>query len=108
MPDGKNPLSSLILTPEGLFGTALQGGVNNAGIAYNVTTDEGEVKENTIYNFGSAPFDIISPTIGFLPAYGESHCTGDDGTSDADLNSTEKDKDDNDLLALFGADAGGA
>jgi uncharacterized repeat protein (TIGR03803 family) len=69
-PDGKIPLSRLVMTSDDtLFGTTLQGGVNDLGTVYTVAPKStGGWRKATIYNFGSVPNDVVTPDLGLLAA----------------------------------------
>ncbi len=71
MPDGKNPISRLVMSSNGiLYGTAAHGGANDQGIAYAVTpgVGNGRATETIIHNFGATPDDVVSPDLGFFIA----------------------------------------
>ncbi len=97
MPDGKIPLSRLVMSSDGsLFGTTLRGGVNDLGTAYTLALKKnGDLgNEAPIYSFGSVAFDVVTPDLGFL--IGPERFREDND-----------DQDRNDGEILYGADQGG-
>jgi uncharacterized repeat protein (TIGR03803 family) len=70
-PDGKIPLSRLVMTSNDvLFGTTLRGGVNDLGVAYMMSppSKPGVWKEKVIHDFGTVPDDVVSPDLGLFAA----------------------------------------
>jgi uncharacterized repeat protein (TIGR03803 family) len=69
-PGGNVPEGRLIVAPTGeLFGTTLQGGANNAGIAYMLlppVAPGDRWRERVLYSFGNFPGDGVNPNAGLL------------------------------------------
>lgn len=60
--DGANPNGALIFDSLGnLYGTTANGGVNNYGTAFELSTSGGEWTETILYKFGSSSNDGIYP-----------------------------------------------
>lgn len=63
-PDGANPYGALVTDANGnLYGTTLNGGVNNDGTVFKITP---RGRESVLYSFGGAAGDGINPYAGLV------------------------------------------
>ncbi len=80
IPDGSGPLGRLLLSNGTFYGNTLNGGKNNFGTVYKVSTSG---KESVLYSFAGPPSDGRYPIAGLAVKSGEYYgTTGNGGTND--------------------------